>query len=109
MAPNPAQLTTMSSDPNASRAARIAPSTWLSSDTSVTRADRAIAELAGCGIECFRIQIAEQHARASFDERRRDRFADARSSAGHDRAFALQRSCMFNSSKMPAEAGRFAC
>jgi hypothetical protein len=37
MAPKPAQLTTMSSEPNVSRAARIAPSTWFSSDTSVMR------------------------------------------------------------------------
>src|ERR1700686_2882267 len=36
----------------------------------------------------FRTEIAKQHAR--FDERRRDRFADPRGSAGHNRFFAFQ-------------------
>ena len=52
--------------------------------------DRAITELAGGIIECGRIQIAEQHARARFDKGRRDGFADARCSAGHDGSLALQ-------------------
>ena len=99
----------MSSEPNASRACA-----HRAFDLTLVRhvgdaADRAIAELAGGGVECLRIQIAEQHARASFDERRRDRFADAGCGAGHDRAFVSSRISCSTPSKMPAAAGRFDC
>jgi hypothetical protein len=48
-----------------------------------------ITQLAGDRIECFGVAIAEQHVRASFNERRRDRFADSRCCAGYDGAFVF--------------------
>ena len=50
----------MSSDPNASSSARIAPSTFVRQVGHA--ADRAITQFADRGIECFGVNIAKQHA-----------------------------------------------
>ena len=54
-------------------------------------ADRAIPELAGGGIERVGVAIAEQYARAGFDECGGNRLADPGGGAGHDRPFAFQK------------------
>jgi hypothetical protein len=53
-------------------------------------ADRTLGEPGRGDVEPFGVDVAEHHARAGLDERRRDGVADARRGAGHHRRLALQ-------------------
>ena len=83
----------MSSDPNASSSARIAPSTFVRHVGHA--ADRAITQFADRGIECFGVNIAKQHACARLDERVAIAFADPRGTPITTAPLPFNSSCIF--------------
>jgi hypothetical protein len=88
-APKPAQFTTISSDPNVSRAAAIAASDLALIRNVGEAADCPIAELAREDLDRPVVHIAEQDAGAGLDERGRNRPPDPRGGASYDGAFAF--------------------